>query len=993
MNTSSNRSFKHSISKIPFSSMASSFWRQILVVNLLLWLTACGGSGGGSSTQSGQTSLATQSLSFTNNGPVSLVAGNKLNNPAHGPGSGAISYSSANPSVASVDNLGAVTAVSEGTTTITASIASDDHFAAATASYILTVTTNSELSAQTLVFVQPGPLSISVNSTLLNIASTAGSSPIMYSSSDTNIAVVSSTGLVTAISTGTVTITATKAADAVYASASASYSLTVTAPTAVLLPQTITFAQSGPLAVAVGYSFTNTASGGSGTGSITYSSSNLAVASVDAAGAVIVHTTGSATITARKAADAQYAEASATYVIDAQKIVMSAWIGPQDTLIDFPEIANGLDLYRSSGSNCVFVNYGSCADGQLSQIDGNTISDTAATLSRAGYYSLQSGLETKPFAVSRLFDAHSGYEGIVFNDQLWLIGGNNDNGPILNGYQNDVWSSNDGISWIRQNAAPFSARVGHKLISFNGKLWLIGGKDATGYKNDVWSSDDGVNWVLVTSSAAFPERIDAGLAVMNDRIWLVGGRCVLTGNYSVYFNDVWSSADGVNWVEENASAPFSARDGHQLVNFNNKLLLIGGYDGNNWKNDVWVSADGHDWEQATASAAWEARYGHQVTALNGRLWLTAGSGYSFGGTHDIWSSSDGVTWRQETSNAAFSARMGPAFLTYHNQLWVIGGCTGFGICVRENDSWTSSDGKQWTQQSSAAPFAGRMGHRIVQFEGELWLVGGYIDSSASGVNDIWSSTDGFSWTQEAGHASFGGRFDHEAVVFNNQLWIFGGTKDSAGNMSSDVWSSDDGVLWTQRASSSNEISIRWGYRIAALNNQLWLIGGSNAGNNIMSTSDGIHWVEQLPAAPFSSRYGHQVINFNGALWVIGGWTFGGPALNDVWMSTDGTNWIQQTAAAPFPAGDNYQVAVHNNELWLIGGDVDNIWSSSDGINWTHHTLAASGFSARAGFQAFSYAGYLWVIGGWSSSDGGYKNDIWRSDDGITWRQYFRKTVE
>ena len=39
------------------------------------------------------------------------------------------------------------------------------------------------------------------------------------------------------------------------------------------------------------------------------------------------------------------------------------------------------------------------------------------------------------------------------------------------------------------------------------------------------------------------------------------------------------------------------------------------------------------------------------------------------------------------------------------------------------------------------------------------------------------------------------------------------------------------------------------------------------------------------------------------------------------------------------------------------------------------------FSGRQGHQAVSYGGSLLVIGGF---DGGLKNDVWRSLDGVTW---------
>ncbi len=86
-----------------------------------------------------------------------------------------------------------------------------------------------------------------------------------------------------------------------------------------LLPQAIGFAEPGPIRRVVGIdtSYSNTASGGKGTGAITYTSSNPSVATVDAiTGDVTLLSMGSTTITATKAADTFFQQAKASYVLN-----------------------------------------------------------------------------------------------------------------------------------------------------------------------------------------------------------------------------------------------------------------------------------------------------------------------------------------------------------------------------------------------------------------------------------------------------------------------------------------------------------------------------------------------------------------------------------------------------------------------------------------------------------------------------------------------------
>src|SRR6188768_3505020 len=79
-------------------------------------------------------------------------------------------------------------------------------------------------------------------------------------------------------------------------------------------PQTIAFATAGPVNGSVGTTVTNIASGGAGTGAITYSSGTTTVATVNATtGVATLVGTGSAAISATKAASSGFTSATATY--------------------------------------------------------------------------------------------------------------------------------------------------------------------------------------------------------------------------------------------------------------------------------------------------------------------------------------------------------------------------------------------------------------------------------------------------------------------------------------------------------------------------------------------------------------------------------------------------------------------------------------------------------------------------------------------------------
>ena len=167
---------------------------------------------------------------------LSVKYGSSLTEPTlrgkyNGSGAGAVSYTSNNTAVATVDSgTGKVTVKSKGLVKITATQAKTLTHAAGVASYDLEV---SDKTAVNLVFdrsnltVQLGSSSIS-EPTLSGHYTGSGAGLISYTSSNSTVAEVDSSGKLTVKALGTSVITVTQAATATHTGGSASYTLTVT---------------------------------------------------------------------------------------------------------------------------------------------------------------------------------------------------------------------------------------------------------------------------------------------------------------------------------------------------------------------------------------------------------------------------------------------------------------------------------------------------------------------------------------------------------------------------------------------------------------------------------------------------------------------------------------------------------------------------------------------------------------------------------------------
>ena len=239
---------------------------------------------------------------------------------------------------------------------------------------------------------------------------------------------------------------------------------------------------------------------------------------------------------------------------------------------------------------------------------------------------------------------------VSHNGLLYVMGGTSGG----NNHFNDVWSSTDGRSWtLRKGNAPWAKRSDFQPVSHNGRLYVAGGyNNALGggnaYRRDVWSSVDGADWTR-DSDNAWQRRRGPGMVSHNGRLYVMGGL------YGSTKNDVWSSVDGKNKWSKDGNAEWPARTEFGMVSHNGRMYVIGGDSDPNKLpkvilGDVWSSADGKNWvqEKENTEAYWGKRYSLQAVSHNGLLYVVGGYYIDSVGNsidaRDVWSSADGKSW-------------------------------------------------------------------------------------------------------------------------------------------------------------------------------------------------------------------------------------------------------------------------------------------------------------------------------------------------------------
>ena len=260
-----------------------------------------------------------------------------------------VTWSSDDTSIATVDASGLVTGVAAGQAHITATSNFDN-----TKSDTVTLTVATAPSI-TSVTINEGNQAINQGATVqltVTVNAAGGADPsVTWSSDDTSIATVDGTGLVTAVAGGTAHITATSNFDN-SKSSQVTVDVTPKAVTGVAIPE-------GDQSINVGatyqFSANVTATGGADP-SVTWSSSDTSVASVDAAGLVSGVAGGTATIKATSNFDnSQSASVTVTVVAPA---VTSVTIDQPNQTLTAPTTAQLTATVDAVGGADASVNWG-----------------------------------------------------------------------------------------------------------------------------------------------------------------------------------------------------------------------------------------------------------------------------------------------------------------------------------------------------------------------------------------------------------------------------------------------------------------------------------------------------------------------------------------------------------------------------------------------------------------------------------------------------------
>lgn len=324
----------------------------------------------------------------------------------------------------------------------------------------------------------------------------------------------------------------------------------------------------------------------------------------------------------------------------------------------------------------------------------------------------------------------------------------------------------DTLIWNTLNAAaPWQARHYHCMLEFDDRMWIIGGvyRSDSGeerYLSDVWKSDNGVNWTIVAETAPWQPRAYHACVVFDGKMWLIGGRedRYVNGNAvgSIGYSDAWYSENGKEWeLATDTVIDSSLLDHFAAVVFQDKIWVLsdddGGEDG---EREIFYSEDGKTWSAVTDTGLPSfSESEHAAVVFDDKIWIAGGSAGGAGESNMVWYSEDGVIWNEITDPRPWTARISHVLTVLNGKMWLFGGRSVGGSWVYEDDNimWFSTDGMTWSSYQGNVSIPNLFGTACISTNQEIICSGGlattYVSDTEQGqikgkiTNEVWRFGD------------------------------------------------------------------------------------------------------------------------------------------------------------------------------------------------------------------------------------------------------------
>ena len=602
-------------------------------------------------------------------------------------------------------------------------------------------------------------------------------------------------------------------------------------------------------------------------------------------------------------------------------------------------------------------------------------------------------------------------QAIAYNGYLYAIGGGSSSAS--NGVAYAPLSPTTGAVGTWQNTSTLNIpRRVFAAAAYNGYLYVIGGDSAGNIASVEYApvhGDGTLGTWMTTTSFSGSGRKGLTAAAYNGYLYIAGGANTSYLNTTEYA-PINSNGTVGAWVTGTSFT--TARYTHAMAVYNGYLYIAGGSSdgGATGYNDVQyapIMANGAlgSWQSTTSFTTGRANF--SLVAYGGRLYLMGGS---TGGSSPTMSD---IQYTKISTGGAISsfANSATTFTTpralicsiaYNGYLYAIGGSTndsGTGnvatLQYAALDSQTGQTGT-WAPATSLPEPRGSAGCAVAN--GYLYVVGG-SDTVSGTVNFLDSTryiainTDGTlaaAWSN--GTTMPYSAFNANAFTYNNVLYVLGNPDGGAGQDTFHAsLNPSTGAIgtWVDDGASGNRPSDGAARGYAQVGKYLYAFGGVN-GSLLSSVqyatiqSDGSVSAWQSTASLNTGIAYTKGTTVNGCIYSVGGENASGTSMANVQYAcpnADGTISAWYNAANLPAATTDIGVTSYRGYIYGVGG-----WTTSSSNTTLMTQVNNGGFgtsgaystttsftTARSLLGSVAYNGCLYVLGGMNGAN--YYSDV------------------
>lgn len=283
------------------------------------------------------------------------------------------------------------------------------------------------------------------------------------------------------------------------------------------------------------------------------------------------------------------------------------------------------------------------------------------------------------------------FDAVAYWDNVYVARFDPDVAVTVGAEEAVVFTHRNWAHVATSGTAPPAARKADASVTYDGKLYMLGGYGSTEEDVKVWFYDFVMSrWgsTMPWGSKRLPSRELQSLALYGDTIYAFGGR-----KGTAVFNDVYSYNVGDNaWsmVAVAAGPSPEARWGHSAVIYKDTMFVFGGFtalgtlSAETWGFDLVK----HEWMDLTPVTSPTARFSHTVALIEDSMFIYGGStgahkledSWRYDFNYNIWTH---VVPESMAGNVR--ARSGVALGVHNNTLFMFGGA---GIKSTYNDLWS-----------------------------------------------------------------------------------------------------------------------------------------------------------------------------------------------------------------------------------------------------------------------------------------------------------------